>query len=473
MAWMAFGNWTEQIVNLAVFTILARLLGAEAFGLVAMAIAFVILCEFLVRESVSEYLIAAHAPGPGDLNAVFWLLVALGAGLSVLLALLAQPIARAYGQPEVAPLIWWLSPTILMIAPTAVPVAVLRRSMRFEILSIRAVAGYLAGGIVGVAMALSGFGVWSLVGQRLAQIGVDSALAWFGAHWLPRLDTRGADLRRILNFGGQVLGLRAAELALVQTPIVVTGALLGPAAAGYYALAWRLVETLSHLVITPIRTAAQPAFAAMRRDGARPGDMLVDTLRLATLALYPAFFGLALVAEPLLVAVFGADWRAAAPALVGLCGLGLVLSVDKLQQVFGLALGRIGRFTLLTWLSVLLTAAFAPIAARWGLAAVAWSGVAALAIPGLLRMALIVRLAEVRVTDLLRPHLLPLAGAIAMGAAVVAALGLLSALAPIAQAAGAVLTGVVAYALATLATMRDRIRLAVLLIRGDRPRPSS
>ena len=61
VAWMAVGNWVEQAVNLAVFVALARLLGAEDFGLVAMAVTFVILAEALVRETVSEVLIAEKA----------------------------------------------------------------------------------------------------------------------------------------------------------------------------------------------------------------------------------------------------------------------------------------------------------------------------------------------------------------------------------------------------------------------------
>ncbi len=61
VAWMAIGNWTEQAINLVIFILMARLLGAEAFGLLAMAAAFVILCEFLVRESLSDYLIAAES----------------------------------------------------------------------------------------------------------------------------------------------------------------------------------------------------------------------------------------------------------------------------------------------------------------------------------------------------------------------------------------------------------------------------
>ena len=65
VAWMAAGNWIEQVINFAVFVLLARILGAEAFGMLAMAAAFVLFCEFLVRESFSDFLIS-HADPDGD-----------------------------------------------------------------------------------------------------------------------------------------------------------------------------------------------------------------------------------------------------------------------------------------------------------------------------------------------------------------------------------------------------------------------
>ncbi len=113
VAWMAFGNWTEQAVNFIVFILLARLLDTEAFGLLAMASVAIVLAEFLVRESLTEYLIAAEAPGAEDFNAVFWLLLLLGAGLTASALMLSGPIARAYGHDEIAPLTVALSPTIL------------------------------------------------------------------------------------------------------------------------------------------------------------------------------------------------------------------------------------------------------------------------------------------------------------------------------------------------------------------------
>ncbi|TMV07039.1 hypothetical protein FGK63_13075 [Ruegeria sediminis] len=138
VAWMSAGIWLEQVLNFVIFAILARILGVEAFGLLAMAAAFVLFSEFLVRESISEILLTFDDLSPERLNSVFWLLMLLGVGLSTLLVLVAGPVSPFYGEVLAGRLLIGLSPTVLMIAAAAVPVAILRREMRFQVLAVRA-----------------------------------------------------------------------------------------------------------------------------------------------------------------------------------------------------------------------------------------------------------------------------------------------------------------------------------------------
>ena len=94
---MGLASWTEQAINFAVFVILARLLGVEAFGLLALAAALVVLAEVLVRESLSEFLISEASPGAGHYDAAFWSLTILGAGLAAALYGIAPLVAIFYG----------------------------------------------------------------------------------------------------------------------------------------------------------------------------------------------------------------------------------------------------------------------------------------------------------------------------------------------------------------------------------------
>ena len=221
VAWMAAGGWTEQAINFVVFVTMAKLLGPELYGLLSMAAVFIVLAEALVRESVSEYLIAAHDPAEEDYNATFWLTAALGLLLALVLWAGAGAIAALYGHDIVAGLIRGLSITVLLIAFTAVPVAILRREFNFRILSLRAIAGVIVGGAVGIGMALSGWGVWSFVGQWIAMISTNVVMAWTAVAWRPGLKTTRGHIRQAGRFRragtGPAFG-RACRGADADTP---------------------------------------------------------------------------------------------------------------------------------------------------------------------------------------------------------------------------------------------------------------
>lgn len=474
VAWMAVGNWVEQAVNFAVFITLARLLGARDYGLLAMASVFIVMSEALVRESLSEHLIAVDRLDDEDVNATFWLLVGLGLGLALVLGAVAPIAAHVYGEPQVGWLILSLAPSVVIVALNAVPVALLRRRLEFRILALRAVAGVLLGGAVGIGLALSGFGVWSFVGQWLTMISTNAVLAWGAVDWRPGRATSRAHLGRAGSFGSKVLALRAGELAATQTPMLLSGVLLGPEATGLYAVAWRLVEALSFLVVTPLRQASQSAFAALRRSGGDAGALLVDIARLTGFVAIPLFAGLAVLAGPFILVVFGAAWAGAAPVLAVLAAMGIYLCLSRVQAGFCLAAGRAGAIAAQSWLLVAVMAALVAVAAPHGIAAVAAAVVVACLVVWPLTYREVSRIAARPALQFLSCHLRPALAAAAMAGVVVVADRLAANLPPLARLALTVPAGILVYGLVAVAIMRDRFELLSNLAgRGQRPDDAS
>ena len=460
IAWMAMGNWVEQAFNVLIFVILARLLGVEAFGLIAMAAAIVILCEFLVRETLTEYLVAAPREDQAHSDAVFYCLIGFAAVLFAGLWLASGLIGDLYQQDIVTELIQYLGASVLLVALGAVPASLLRRHMQFKALALRAVAGVVCGGIVAVWMALNGYGVWALVAQRLVQVGVNTVLAWGAVSWRPRWSLSGAAVREIFGLGTTVLAFRGAQIARVQLPMAVIGALLGPTVLGYFSLAWRLVEIASFLVSTPIRMVSQSAFAARLREGRPARTLLLEVSRLSGWIAFPAMFGMVVLSAPIVDLVFGDKWAPAAAALSIIGLIGAYLAIEVVHQSYCLAARKVGALALVVWLDVGLAAGAVAAMSGHGLPGVAYGFAASFLVLWMLRFAIVARLSGVGVSALVRQHLAPLLASAVMA---LLAVGLMRAVAswPSLAVLGVCgLAGALVYGLASVLLMRDRIALA-------------
>lgn len=456
---MFAGNWTEQATNFLVFIVLARVLGAEAFGLAAMALVVVVLGEFLVRDTLTETIIQLEEVEDGHLDAVFWLLAGLSVGLVGLIVLCADPIARLYSEPRVAGYLVWAAPAVLWLGLSGVPVACLRRQLEFRVLAIRATVGVLAGGAVGIAMALADLGPWSLVGQHVTLVFVNGAVAW-GAHpWRPGFRARRRHLRDVLYFSLKMVGLRATELVSLNAPTVVIGSYLGPVALGHFTLAWRLVEILSLVLTTPIRFVAQPGFAHLHRSGRGAGQLLHEVMDTCSVVTFVSFLGLAAVAAPTVRSVFGETWMPAVPVLQILCGLGIYLSLERLQQAYSIAVGRAGRLTVLAVIEGTLAIIAMVLVADRGLVAVTIAFPTVLLVLWPLRIRFVTSLAELGMANYLRVFALPLTLAVLTAGVVVGWQALIEAhVSTLTALVSAVLVGVAIYGGCLWLMMRERLR---------------
>ncbi|MGB2891843.1 MAG: oligosaccharide flippase family protein, partial [Albidovulum sp.] len=343
-AWSAAAAWMEQAAAALIFLVIARIIGVESFGIASMAFAFLFLGEFLVRDTITEAIIERESLEDGRLEATFFALTGIATAIMVALMGLAQVVAKLYGQPSVAPLLTTVSPAVLMIGLGGVSTALLRRRMEYKTLAIRTIVGVTLGGLVGIAMAMNGYGAWSLVGQRLAELGINSVLAILGARWWPRrLPTR-AEFGLIRGLGPRVLKLRTWTLVVNQTPTVMLGIFADPRAAGLFAFSARLVEIVIKVSVRVIQGVAQSAIAELRRQTGRTSGFFLDLTELSAFAGFVSLAGLALVAFPLTRVLLGPEWDAAGHIIPFLCVAGAAMALTATQEAYLLALDRVDAY---------------------------------------------------------------------------------------------------------------------------------
>jgi len=340
VAWTSAASWIEQVVSVATFVMIARLVGTEQLGLASMVFAFLFLGEFLVRDTLTEAIVARKTLGEGELEATFTTASTFALSIVATIVVLSDQIARLYGDDRIALYLVVTSPTVLMIGLSTVSTALLRRTMQYRSLAIRGVIGALLGAIVGIAMAAQGLGVWSLLGQRIVVVATNSFLSVTAARWYPKRIPKRHEFRWLRDLAFQVVALRALTVVVMQSPAVFLGMAGSPSAVGVYAFAARLIEVVQMTIIGPIIRVAQSAIAELRRRGGGTSRLFVQIVEVTALLSFSSFAGLALISEPANSVLVGSDWSEASPLLPLLCLGAAIMSLGMIQEAYLLALNK-------------------------------------------------------------------------------------------------------------------------------------
>lgn len=313
--WSVLSNVGVQGASFIIFMILARELSPVDFGLVALAGAFIDLTRGVMLGGIPEALIQRPTWRDAAANTAFWLNVI---GSVVFIALIGLIASGAYvlGQSS---LVWAvlcaLSATLLIDGLRAVHEARLRREFRYKQLAARSVFAAILGGVIGVALAFAGWGVWALVASRVMTSCLQTVIVWSATSYRPRLQLERQEIGPLLRFSSAVLMGRLAGQLNSRLADIVLGLVAGPAVLGLYRVGSRSLGFIIQATITPLQTTTLSAFSRLQDPTAQARAYIRFTQVTAALT-FPIFIGSAVIADDFITTFFGAKWSSSAIVMV-------------------------------------------------------------------------------------------------------------------------------------------------------------
>ncbi len=444
------GQGARILLQLASVVVLARLLSPEDYGLLAVGLVVVGVGEVFRDLGLSTAAIRAPDLTTAQRDGLFWLNVTAGAVLAGVAVLAADPVATAFGEPELAGIVRLLSLTFLLNGLAAQYRAGLVRQLRFGAVAGTDLAAQLAAFAVAVSAAAGGAGYWALVAQQLTQGAVTLVAVVALGRWVPRRPRRGVGLAPLVRFGGGVTGTQLVHYVGNNLDNVLLGLTAGPAALGIYNRGFQLLMTPLNQIRSPATTVAVPVLSRLRDDVERAGDYL----RRGQLALgFSLVAGMALAAGaavPLVDVVLGPRWAEVAPvlALLAVAGSAQTLSFVGLWVYLSRGLsGALFRYTLVT---LALNAACIGAGSAFGVVGVAAGYATAALLEWPLSLWWLSRVTVLPVRDLYRGAVRITACAVAAGAACHLATLLTAGWPPVGRLGAGLAAGLAAYALASL-----------------------
>ncbi len=319
-------------IGLGSMLVLARILVPGDFGVFAMA--FPLLTAMIGIQSLGlDYAIIQkeHIDHP-LVNAVFWLSLRYNTLVALGLAAVSPLLVFFFDEPRLLAVNLVLAIGFWILSLGAQHEALLKREMRFGVLTFSLLVATLFGVSAAILVAYLGAGYWALVVQMIGTYLFRTVLAWSFCRWRPQRETiedstRAAVLRSVRSYARDLTGTRLLTLFTAYLDRVIVGFISGAAILGLYETARKLAFLMLIVVYIPLRDVAVSGLSRVKEDDARFRQQAKLATRTVFTFTLPAIAFLFVEAEALTLLLLGEQWGGAVPFL-------RILAVGAFGQCF-------------------------------------------------------------------------------------------------------------------------------------------
>jgi len=405
--WGFAGSGLRIFIQFAAQIALARILGPEQYGLYAIGVMVIGFFLFFTDTGITYGLIQKQEITAHDQRfAMTWQML-VGITLSLIVVISAEALAAFFNNQEVIPVIRGLAIICFLQACSLVSTNLLRRRLDMKHMQYAQIASYVVGYVlIGIPLALMGFGVWSLVISWVVQASVNLLMLYHYARHplIPLLWYDGA--RSATGYGGLVFLTNAANWLIGNIDRIIVGRYFSTHTVGIYTTAYNLMSygtTALHAVLQSVFFSTASKVQGNNLRLGRATLVLVEAISLFAL---PAFAWVAAVSEPLVLTLYGEAWRDASDVLRPIAlAMPMLLFLGVATPVLWNS-GRKNQELLFQIPLVIVWAIVAWMAAQWSVEAVAWSVLGLFVIRTGIFLLLISRAIDLRLSALAR-RLLP------------------------------------------------------------------
>jgi len=376
IAWSAVERISQTVVVFVVQLFLARILGPEQFGLLAMVSVFVVISNTIVDSGLGSALVQRKDITDADHSTVFIFNLAAAILMAAVLWMAGPAIASFYRQPVLADVVAVLGLGLILHAIGAVHKAQLQRQLAFKKLFWVTTPATVLSGMIGIGLALKGFGVWALVAQTLCLRAMGALSLWFQTGWRPRAVFEASRFGVLFSFGSKLALSSILQQSFSNIYLLVIGRVFSPIEVGFFQRAKAMRELPIATLQSVVGSVMFPVLSAVQQDSDRMKHILRRSLQLSSLIAFSAMAFVAGLAGPLVLFLVGEKWLPCVPMLQLLCISGALYPLHAGNLSLLEATGRSDLFLKVEIIKKVTTLANIFITYRYGIYAMMWGMVA-------------------------------------------------------------------------------------------------
>jgi PST family polysaccharide transporter len=354
---------------------LARLLTPRDFGVVTMVTTFSLLLVNFGLNGFTEAVLQSEEINDALVSNLFWINLAFGALLTIAFGAAGSLLARFYRDPLVSRVTVGISLTIFLTSTSVQHLALLKRAMRFSVVSANDICARTISIGLMILLAWAGWGYWALVAGAIAQPLIQSVGAWFQCRWIPSLPRKAPGTAAMVRFAINVYGRFSVNYFARNMDNLLVGWRFDAPTLGFYKKAYDLFALSASQLVSPLTVVAVSALSRLNRYSAEYRRYLVRALAVTAFVGMGVGAGLTLVGGDVIRLVLGPGWEESGRIFTFFgAGIGVMLLYGTHGWIH-LSIGRADRWFRWGILEFAFTGLLFLLALRWGPVgiAIAWT----------------------------------------------------------------------------------------------------
>lgn len=308
IAWNFVEKMLVQGSSFIISIVLARLLSPSDFGLVGMLSIFVAISDVFIHAGFAKALIQKKDKTDIDYSTAFVTNVSTALIIYVIMFFSAPLIARYYHEPILIEITRVLSINFILGSFNIVQRSRLMSSVNFKALARVNIISVIVGGIIGIVLAYSGFGVWSLVIKTLCTSLVLMIMFPLSSKWKPSIKFSKNSFKQLFGFGSKLMITGIYSVIFRNISTIFIGRYYKSSQLGYYTRASQFSETIAHTVYNVLGTVSFPVLSSLQDDRKHMVSVYKKSLYYTSLIVFPIMILCTLLAKPIILVLLTEKW---------------------------------------------------------------------------------------------------------------------------------------------------------------------
>lgn len=350
VGWSAADALLGQGVTFIVGLVLARLLSPDEYGLIGICLIFTTVLNGIVDSGFSNALIRKKEVTDEDYNTMFTTNMAISIVLYALLFISAPLVSDFFHRIELTALVRVTGLILFFNALSITQVTILTKNIDFKTKTKASLVSAIISGVIGIAMAFMGYGVWSLVAQQLSKQLLYTLCLWVLSKWWPKFTFYKDSFKYMWGFGWKLLASGILNNVWNQLYQVVIGRCYTSSTLGHYTRANEYASIFSSNLTLIVQRVSYPVLAEIQDDKERMVQGYRKVIKITMFVTAVCMISLGAVSEPLIYTLIGTKWQEAATYLPLIC---ISMSLYPLHAINLNILQVLGRSDIFLYLEIL------------------------------------------------------------------------------------------------------------------------